>query len=74
VIVGGDAAVVLSAYVLTPGQKTWNSVVTEAPHDAPCPLKPRETVHRLHYLKGLSGRVVSASDCGVRGSRFESRR
>ena len=23
---------------------------------------------------GLSGRVVSASDCGVRGSRFESRR
>ena len=25
-------------------------------------------------LAGLSGRVVSASDCGVRGSRFESRR
>ena len=24
-------------------------------------------------LAGLSGRVVSASDCGVRGSRFESR-
>jgi len=23
---------------------------------------------------GLSSRVVSASDCGVRGSRFESRR
>jgi len=23
---------------------------------------------------GLSGRVVSASDCGVRGPRFESRR
>ena len=25
-------------------------------------------------LAGLSGRVVSASDCGVRGPRFESRR
>ena len=26
------------------------------------------------YYAGLSSRVVSASDCGVRGSRFESRR
>jgi len=25
-------------------------------------------------IAGLSGRMVSASDCGVRGSRFESRR
>jgi len=25
-------------------------------------------------VAGLSSRVVSASDCGVRGSRFESRR
>ena len=27
-----------------------------------------------HIIAGLSGRVVSASDCGVRGSRFKSRR
>ena len=26
------------------------------------------------FVAGLSSRVVSASDCGVRGSRFESRR
>jgi len=27
-----------------------------------------------YFFAGLSSRVVSASDCGVRGSRFESRR
>ena len=29
---------------------------------------------RLLLVAGLSGRVVGASDCGVRGPRFESRR
>ena len=28
----------------------------------------------VRVIAGLSSRVVSASDCGVRGSRFESRR
>jgi len=31
-------------------------------------------ISKQRLLAGLSGRVVSASDCGVRGSRFESRR
>jgi len=30
--------------------------------------------HGCGLLAGLSSRVVSASDCGVRGPRFESRR
>jgi len=34
----------------------------------------RSTGFRSGTIAGLSSRVVSASDCGVRGSRFESRR
>ena len=33
----------------------------------------RDSEWQWHQI-GLSSRVVSASDCGVRGSRFESRR
>ena len=34
----------------------------------------RQTVHTHCASVGLSGRVVSASDCSVRGPRYESRR
>ena len=53
-------------------------------HLLPRKYHPRKIiiVHRLFLIycslqltiAGLSSRVVSASDCGVRGSRFESRR